>query len=145
MELKYGVPQGLCSGANLFTCYCLLIKDQINNSITLTAFADHYYIHKSCKARNKVEEYKAKTDLEKAFTQLKHWIDAMRLKLNPDKTEYILFGSQQQLKKTSPGLLDAQGDPIAVSKAVRYLGGLLDQHLFSINTLKTRQKKQWPT
>ena len=39
----------------------------------------------------------------------------MHLKLNPDKTEYILFGSQQQLKKTSQEPLDAKGDPIAVS------------------------------
>ena len=41
-ELKYGVPRGLCSDANLFTCS--LIKDQIDNSITLTAFADDHSI-----------------------------------------------------------------------------------------------------
>ena len=57
-ELKYGVPQGFCSGAILFTCYCSLIKDQINNSITLTAFADDHSIHKNFKAGNKVEEHK---------------------------------------------------------------------------------------
>ena len=52
----------------------------------------------------------------------------MHLKLNTDKTEYIHFGSQQQLKKTSPEPIDAL-DPTAVSKKVRYLGGFLDQHL----------------
>ena len=52
----------------------------------------------------------------------------MHLKLNPNKTEYTLFGSQQQLRKTSPEPLDAHGDPIAVSDAVRYWGGFLDQH-----------------
>ena len=144
-ELKYGVPQGSCSGANLFTCCCSLIKDQIDNSITLTAFADDHSIHNNLKGGNKVQEHKIKTDLEEVFTQLKHWMDTMHLKLNPDKTEYILFGSQQQLKKTSPEPLDPHGDPIAVSDAVRYLGGLLDQHLNFKNTLMTKLKKQWPT
>ena len=144
-ELKYGVPQGSCSGANLFTCYCSLIKDQINNSFTLTAFTDDHSLCKSVKAGNKIEEHNTKTDLEKTLTQIKCWMDAMHLKLNPAKTEYILFGSQQQLKKTSPEPCDAQGNLIPVSEAVRYLGGLLDQHLNFKQHIKNKAKKQWPT
>ena len=128
-ELKYGIPQRSCSGVNLFTCYCSLIEDQTDNSITLTAFADDHSIHNNFKAGDKEEEHKVKTDLEKTFTHLKQWMDTMHLKLNPEKTEHILFGSQQQLKKTSQEPLDAQGDLVAVSKVVRYLGGFLDQHL----------------
>ena len=123
------MPQGSCSGANLFTCYCSLIKDETDNSITLTAFADDHSICNNFKAGIKVQEHKIKTDLEEAFTQLKHWMDTMHLKLSPNKTEYILFGPWQQLKKTSSEPLDAHGDPIAVSDAVRYLGRFLDQHL----------------
>ena len=134
-----------CSGANLFTCYCSLIKDQINNPITLTAFADDHSIGNNFKPGNKVQEHKIKAYLEEAFTQLKHWMDTMHLKLNPDKTEYILFSCWQQLKKTSPEPLDAHGDPIAVSVAVRYLGGFLDKHLISRNTSMRKPKKQWLT
>ena len=115
-----------------------LIKDQINDSIIPTAFAADHSICKNFKAGNKAEEHKTKTDLEEAFTQLKCWMDVMCLKLNPNKTEYILFGSWQQLKKTS---LNAQGDPIAVSKAVRYLGGFLDQHLNFRKHIKEKAKK----
>ena len=147
-ELMYGVCQGSCSGANLFACCCSLIKDQIN-SITHTAFADDHSICNNFKADNKVQEHKIKTDLEEAFTQLKHWMDTMHLKLNPDKTEYILFGSWQQLKKTSPEPLNAHSDPMPVSDTVRYLGGFLDQHLNfkkHINEkAKKKTKKQWPT
>ena len=98
-ELKYGVPQGSCSGANLFTCYCSLIENQIDNSIKLTAFADDHPICNNFKAGDKEQEHKVQTDLEKTFTHFKQWMDMMSLKLNPDKTEYILFGSWQQLKK----------------------------------------------
>ena len=65
----------------------------------------------------------------------------MCLKLNPDKTENILFGSQQQLKKTSLEPLDAQGDPIAVSKVARYLGGFLDQNLNFKKHIEEKTKK----
>ena len=92
---KCGVPQGSCSGANLFTCYCSLIDYQIDNSITLTAFADDHSIFNNFKASDKEQEHKVKTDLETTFTHLKQRMNMMCLKLNPDKTEYILFGSQQ--------------------------------------------------
>ena len=93
------------------------------------------------KAGNKEQEHKIKTDLEKTFTILKQRMDTMCLKLNPDKTEYILFGSQQQLKKASQEPLNTQGDPIAVSKVVRYLGGFLDQHLNFKKHIKEKTKK----
>ena len=65
----------------------------------------------------------------------------MYLKLNYDKTEYILFGSWQQLKKTSQEPLDAQGDPIAVCQVVRYLAGFLDQNLNFKKHIKEKTKK----
>ena len=41
-KLSYGVPQGLCSGANIFTCYCSLINTEIPESININGFAvDH--------------------------------------------------------------------------------------------------------
>ena len=64
----------------------------------------------------------------------------MHLKLNPDKTEYILFGSKQQLQKTPTEPLNAHGYPIAVSDAVRHLGGFLDQHLNFKKHIKEKAK-----
>ena len=126
-KVKYADrPKNPCSGANLFTCYCSLIEDQIDNSITLTAFADDHSICNNFKAGNKEQEHKVKTDLEKTCTHLKQWMDMMHLKPSPNRTEYI-HGSQQHLKKSSQEPLNAQGNPIAVSKVVRYQGGFLDQ------------------
>ena len=66
----------------------------------------------------------------------------MHLNLNPEKKpEYILFGSQQQLKKTSTEPLNAHGDPIAVSDTMRYLGGFLDQHLNFKKHINEKAKK----
>ena len=32
---------------------------------------------------------------------IKNWMDSVRLKMNPSKTEFILFGYEVQLKKMS--------------------------------------------
>ena len=140
-ELPFSVPQVSCSGVNLCTCYCSLINDQINHSFTLNAFADDHSICKNFKAGNMAQEQQTKTDLEEAFKQAKYWMDTMHFKLNPGKTEYILFGSQAQLKKISPEPLNAHDDLIEVIKVVRYLGGFLDQQLNFKQHVKEEVKK----
>ena len=64
----------------------------------------------------------------------------MRLKPNTDKTEFITFGSKQQLKKLDKSPLDANGNPIHNSKVVRYLGGHLDSSLIFETHIKTKVK-----
>ena len=125
-ELTFSVPQSSCSSAILITCYCSLIDNQINNSITLSEFADDHSICKNFKAGNKDQEQQTKTDLEEAFKQIKCWMDAMCLKLNSDKSEYILFRPQAQLKMISPEPLNAHGNLTEISKVMRYLGGFLN-------------------
>ena len=118
-----------------------LLYDQINNSITLNGFADGHSIHKNFKAGNKDQEQQTKTDLKEAFKQIKCWMDTMHLKLNSDKTEYILFRSQAKLNTISPELLNAYSDLIEISKVVWYLGGLLDQQLNFKQHIKEKVQK----
>ena len=65
----------------------------------------------------------------------------MNLKLNSDKIEYILFGSQVQLKKISPKPLNAHSDLFEINKVVRYLGGFLDKQLNFKQHIKEKVKK----
>ena len=53
----------------------------------------------------------------------------MHLKLISDKTEYIMFGSWQQLTKINLEPLRAGPDLIKLSDKIKYLGGLLDSTL----------------
>ena len=46
-QLHFSVPQGLCSGANVFTCYCSSIDQIVPKDITLNGFADDYSLSKS--------------------------------------------------------------------------------------------------
>ena len=95
MECLWGhIVVPICSPATAH-----LFKDQIDNSFTLTAFADNHSICNNFKAGNKLQEHKNKTDLEEAFTQLKYWMDTMHLMVNPNKTEYIFFGPPTTVQK----------------------------------------------
>ena len=41
-KLSFGVPQGSCSGANIFTCYCSLIDKEVPESVSINGYAgDH--------------------------------------------------------------------------------------------------------
>ena len=68
-------------------------------------------------------------------------MDTLHLKLNSDKTEFILFRSQAQLKKISPEPLNAHGNLTEESKVVRYLRGFLDQQLNVKQHIKEKVKK----
>ena len=126
-KISFGVPQGSCSGVNILTCYCSLINREVPESISINGFADDHSLWKTFKAKQ--QETTAKQLLEDTFNQVKGWMDKMWLKLNSEKTEYILFGSRHQLNKAEQELLKAGPDFIQQSDRVKYLGGFLDNTL----------------
>ena len=75
--------------------------------------------------------------MQATITSIKDWMDSIHLKCNIDKTEFIIFGSKQQLRKLDEPSLDASGDLIPKSEVVRYLGGYLDASL----TFETHQNQ----
>ena len=46
-ELRFSVPQGSCSAANLFTCYCALIDKEIPDAMVINGFVDDHSIRKN--------------------------------------------------------------------------------------------------
>ena len=53
----------------------------------------------------------------------------MHLKLNPDKTEFIMFGYRNQLDKCNTSHVTVLGSTIQRSPSVKYLGVKLDENL----------------
>ena len=112
MDLKFSVPQGSCSGANLFTCYCSLIKDSIPSSMTLSGFADDHSIRKSFTAKCHIYEANTISTMENTLTKIADWMTSMWLKLNSDKTEFIMFSSRQMLKYANTSHMNFGTTPI---------------------------------
>ena len=123
------MPQGSCSGANVFTCYCSLTDQIVSKDITLNGFADDHSLKKSFPAGNRTQEQQTKQIMQLTFRNIKEWMDSICLKLNSEKTEYIMLGSWQQLTKINLEPLQARPDLIELSNKVKYLGSLLDNTL----------------
>ena len=78
--MDFSVPQGSTQGAYLFICYASTLNVVVLKSLTLNGFADDHSIRKSFKP---------------SIHDNKSWMNAVKLKLNETKTEFIYFGGRQ--------------------------------------------------
>ena len=71
---------------------------------------------------------------------VKSWMDQVRLKMNPSKTEFIYFGSRTQLSKCMVSQLNVNGELVERATLIKYLKALLDAQLsFKEHTTKRCQ------
>ena len=66
---------------------------------------------------------------ETCVTNIGEWVDAKRLKMDPDKSEIILFGSCQKLAKVETSALNVYDQTVDKSLCIKYLGAHLDEVL----------------
>ena len=76
--------------------------------------------------------------LSHCIEDVKRWLSTNKLKLNPDKTEFIVFGSKSQRKKLSQSFpVNILGNLISPIDAVRNLGVWFDSDFsFSCHVMK---------
>ena len=67
--------------------------------------------------------------LENCIKDIKHWMIQSDLKLNTDKTAFILFGTPQQLANTNISPFNAAADIVERKLCARNRGVLLDSCL----------------
>ena len=90
-SLANSVPQGSCSGPNIFTAYCSPIIDVSPNDIAINGFVDDHSICKEFNPSLVDHEVQTMAKPEGTLNNISRWMDAMCLKLNGNNTEYILF------------------------------------------------------
>ena len=94
---KFSVPQGSCSSPTLFCLYSGTLPSALSKSVTLSAFPDDHTVYKNFNPDIKDDEHNTILDLENNLQKVWMWMSENRLKINPSKTEFIKFGSRQQL------------------------------------------------
>ena len=76
-------------------------------------------------------------ELESCLNDVNVWMTETRLKMNPKKTEVILFGDTHQLKKVTVKEIKVVNDTVLTSQTIRYLGAWLDSTLnFQVHVTK---------
>ena len=126
--LKYSVPQGSCTSANVFNLYCAPLGDVVSPDLSLSGFVDDHSIRSDFKGDKEAELY-CKNKLESTMITVKSWMDTMWLKMNAAKTKFIYFGHRLQLSKCTESSLNVVGDHIQCTECIRYLRAMLDSEL----------------
>ena len=97
-KLLYGEPQGSILGPIIFSHYTTPLSKviQIHPGISFQFYADdtQLYVHLTHK-----DVPSAFDKLSRCLEDVKRWLSRNKLKLNPDNTEFIVFGSKSQYEK----------------------------------------------
>jgi hypothetical protein len=98
--LDCGVPQGSVLGPKKFTMYTKPLGDILRKyGIDFHLFADDTQLYLTFKPTDGKSLEEAKAILESCISEIRAWMACNFLKLNDNKTEFMLIGSQQQLAK----------------------------------------------
>ena len=96
-DLKLGVPQGSVLGPPLFMLYTTPLSSMIfEHAIPHTVYADDSQLYVSFASGDSAA---ALNGLQSCLASVQSWMSTNKMKLNPDKTEFLLIGDEQQRTK----------------------------------------------
>ena len=123
------MPRRSCLGPLLFSVYASKLFEVIKTQLPHAhAYADDTQLYLSIKPDSAVGETEARFAMEQCIRAVRAWMVADKLKLNEDRTEFMLIGTRQQLSKVqTDSLLVAETVVSSVSEA-RNLGVWFDSN-----------------
>ena len=134
-QLSCGVPQESILGPILFTLYTTpLGKICTKHSITYHLCADEQQLYLAFKPSNAGAKEQYIQQLEGCIEEIHKWMSANMLKLNDDKTKFIMFGTKHQLSKTKSAstIMTIINTKVQSADHIHNLGFFMD------NTLKNQ-------
>ena len=129
-KLDQGVPQGSVLGPICFTWYTCPLGDICrSHGIYAHFYADDSQIYMTFKPSRSGDKDTVISKLEACIEDIREWMTHNLLKLNEDKTEFIVFGTRQQLEKVDTIAVKIGTETITPTDMVHNLGYFMDKHL----------------
>ena len=130
IKLPHGVPQGSCLGPLLFTIYSSKLFEVIKDHLPVAhAYADDTQLYLSFKPDTSSSQSEAIEAMELCIKAIRAWMTTDKLKLNDDKTEFLIICTRQQLSKVHIEKFSVGGVSAAPVISARNLGTWFDTNL----------------
>ena len=131
--------QGSCLGPLLFVVYVSKIFEIVDkHNLEIHCYAGDSQLYLSFCPNNIANQEAALARVERCIEDIRDWMLNDKLKLNDDKTEFIIIGTLQQLAKVSINTLRVGAATITPVLSARNLGSWLNTKLtMATHILKT--------
>ena len=127
ISLQYGFPQGSKIGPFGFKLYTKQLSAIASkHDIHIHLYADDTQLYTSFDPNNSEH---AMNRMEACIMDIKFWMAKNFLKLNDSKTEFIIFGTEQNISKVSKQIVSIGDARVQPSRTVRDIGAMLDSTL----------------
>lgn len=134
MKVTRGVPQGSVLGPILWNVYYDgVLQLEMPVGVTLVGYADDLAIVATAKT-----EYALKTAVEHAVFIVNQWMISRKLELAPQKTEAVVLAGRRKLKEMT---IEMEGVAVNTSRAIRYLGVMMDKDMRMTEHIKMITRK----
>ena len=139
LDLPFSVPQGSCAGPILFNMYiCTLTSYLSSSNCDILGYADDNTISTCIDPNVQNNEQQVVGKIQNSIEKTKHWMYLNRLKMNDQKTNFIMYGNNVQLAKCSTKHIKIGEETIVGSDKINPLGIDIDKNL----TFKEHIKKK---
>ena len=128
-EVTYGVVQGSILRPIMFNIFTNDLSCHLSRHASVISYADDSQIIHSSRPTPSDQAELRLTAVEADLTELSAWFTSNGLKVNPSKTELMLFGTAPSLKKAADFSIRFDGVNLKQGQNIKILGVVLDPEL----------------